>query len=59
MDKVYRQMSKKYRNQFDDIDLQDFIELKELGLSKSEIAKELGVPESEVNKFINDINRNY
>jgi plasmid maintenance system antidote protein VapI len=59
MDKVYRQISKKYRNQFDDIDIQDFVTLKEMGLSRSEIAKELGVPESEINKFINDINCNY
>ncbi len=49
----------KNNRRFRDIDFHDFIEMKERGLSDSEISKELGVPKSYVNKLGNDFRKNY
>ncbi|EOD00655.1 hypothetical protein [Caldisalinibacter kiritimatiensis] len=58
MNKIYEFIGKRKSRELRDVDFHDFMELKERGLKKSEIAKELGVSEREVRKLIEDIETN-
>ncbi|MTI70964.1 MAG: hypothetical protein FH751_12005 [Firmicutes bacterium] len=47
------------RKEYIEVDFHDLMELKEMGLKETEIAREMGIPTSYVNKLMEDMRKDY
>ncbi|RKD34645.1 hypothetical protein [Thermohalobacter berrensis] len=54
---IYEYIYERNQNMLRDIDLHDFIELSNKGLSNDELARELGIPKTYINKVLDDIGK--
>ncbi|MBF8982121.1 hypothetical protein IZY60_01075 [Lutibacter sp. B2] len=57
--KIGDYINKKNTNQFTEIDFHDFVEMIQAGMKDEEVANELGIHKSYIEKIKNDMSREY
>ena len=57
--KIGAYINKKNTNKFTEINFHDFIEMVQSGMNNEEVANELGVHKSHIEKIKNDMSREY